>query len=124
MSPTLAHMQFNSLSILIGINYKNTKETINTLALIDSGAGGKFINQNYIKKLGLEPQILEETLIAQNMDRTPNKRGKFTSFVDANLTINRRMSCTQLLVTGLGKHSGFPMVEGTKSQYKLANRRI
>ena len=61
---TVAHMQSNSLSIPISISHMDTKETVDTLALIDSGAGGKFIDQNYVRKLGLEPQKLKEPLIA------------------------------------------------------------
>ena len=49
------------------------KKTVNTLTLIDSGTRGKFINQNYVKKLGLIPQKPEEPLLAQNVDGTPDK---------------------------------------------------
>ena len=32
--------------------------------VIDSGAGGKFIEQNYVRKLGVKVQKLEQPLIA------------------------------------------------------------
>ena len=67
-------MQINSLSIPVQIS--DTDKTVETLALIDSGAGGKFIDQNYVRKLGIRTQELERPLIARNVDGTPNKKGK------------------------------------------------
>ena len=43
-STTLAPMKSNALSVPIIMNCKKNK-TVETLALIDSGAGGKFIDQ-------------------------------------------------------------------------------
>jgi len=45
------------------------------------------------------------------VDGTENKRGKITSFVDLDLTINGKTNTTRLMVTGLGKQRiilGFP----------------
>ena len=47
------HITANTISLPIEIKKKSEHESVKTLALIDSGAGGKFINQNYAKKLGL-----------------------------------------------------------------------
>ena len=71
-STTVATMKSNSLSISIIVNCKKNK-TIETLALIDSGAGGKFIDQNYAKESGFTLEKLEEPLMAQNVDGTENK---------------------------------------------------
>ena len=49
---TAGNMQSMFLSIPIKI-HDHTNKTVNSLALIDSGAGGKFYDQNYIKKLGI-----------------------------------------------------------------------
>ena len=102
-------MQINSLSIPVQIH--DTDKTVKTFALVNSGAGGKFINQNYVRKLGIRTQELEQPLIARNVDGTPNKKGKITSFVTLILIINGRTKRTRLLVTGLGKQQiilGFP----------------
>ena len=93
----LATIKLNSLSISISI------KNIETLRLIDSGAGGKFINQNYVRNAGFEVQTLEKPTITQNVDGTKNKKGKITSFVNLELTINGRKMMTRLLITGLGK---------------------
>ena len=87
------------------------KETVETLGLIESGAGGKFIDQNYVKKLGLETHALETPIRAYNVDGTENKRGMIKSYINLNLEINRRKTNTQLFVSVLGKERiilGFP----------------
>ena len=86
---TAEHMQSNSLSIPVQI-CDDTNKTVEALALIDSGAGGKFIDQAYVQKLGIKSQKLEQPLIAWNVDGTPNKKGKITSFVTLDLVINGR----------------------------------
>jgi hypothetical protein len=76
-------------------------ESVETPALINCRAGGQFIDQNYAQKFTI--QKLDEPLMVYNVDRTKNKRGRITSFVDLSMTINRQMMDTRLLVTGLGK---------------------
>ena len=110
-SVNLATIKLNSLSVPISIKCAKENEIVETLALIDSGAGGRFIDQNYVKNSGFEIRILDEPIIARNVDGTENKKGKITSFVDLELTINGRKTMTQLLITGLGKQRiilGFP----------------
>ena len=86
---TAENMQSNSFSIPMQLQ-NNTNQNIETLALIDSGAGGKFIDQNYAWKLGVKIQKLEQPLIARNVDGTKNKKGEITSFVNLDLIINGR----------------------------------
>ena len=91
-----------------------TNKTAETFGLIDSGAGGKFIDQNYAKWKGFEIKTLQEPITARNVDGTENKRGKITSYVDLILTINGRTTPTRLLVSGLGKQRiilGFPWLK-------------
>jgi hypothetical protein len=64
----------NSLSIPISIKQTEDSENAETLGLIDSGAGGKFIDQNYAKKLGLKIELLKEPITARNVDGTENKK--------------------------------------------------
>ena len=103
-------MKSNSLSIPIIVNCKKN-ETVETLALIDSGAGGKFIDQNYTKESGFTLKNLEEPLMAWNVDGTENKWGKITKYVNLNITTHGRTKDIKMLVTGLGKQKiilGFP----------------
>ena len=101
----------NSISIPILINHDESKETVKTLGLLDSGAGGQFIDQNYARKAGFKIKKLNKHLQALNVDGTKNKRGTITSFVELNARINGKQMDLQLLVTGLGKQKiilGFP----------------
>ncbi|KDR64824.1 hypothetical protein GALMADRAFT_30614, partial [Galerina marginata CBS 339.88] len=52
---------------------QNDSETVETSALLDSGAGGKFIDQNYVRKLDLQTRKLKEPLAVYNVDGTLNK---------------------------------------------------
>lgn len=86
-------------------------QTVETPALIDSGAGGKFMDQNYAKKMGLPIHKLDKPLTARNVDNTENKLGKITSYVELDLTIYGRTRRTRFMLIGLGKQRiilGFP----------------
>ena len=67
---------------------KNEYESVETLALIDSGAGGKFINRKYVEQLGLPIQTLKRPMMARNVDGTLNKTGTITSYVDLMVKID------------------------------------
>ena len=47
--------------------------TVDTQALIDSGTEGEFIDQNYVRKLGIEQIPLREPIKVLNVDGTRNK---------------------------------------------------
>ena len=81
---------------------KSEYENVETLALIDSEVGGKFINRKYAEWLGLPIQNLEKPIMARNVDGTLNKTGMITSYVDLAVKIDGRIMDIQLLVTGLG----------------------
>ena len=113
-SVKIAMIKSNSLSISILIKDTKENKNVETLGLIDSGAGGKFINKNYIRNAGFKIQTLERPIIARNVDGTENKKGKITSFVDLELTINEKKMMTHLLITRLGKQRiilGFPWLD-------------
>ena len=73
-----ATIQSNKLSIPIQIS-ETEKRIVETLGIIDSRAGGKFINQNYAKKIGFETHALETPIWAYIVDRTENKWGTIKS---------------------------------------------
>jgi hypothetical protein len=101
----------NKLSIPIKISGTEVNKNVETLGLIDSGAGCKFINQNYAKTEGFKLHKLETPLRAYNVDGTENKRGTIKNYVNLKLEINGRKTTTDLFVTGLGKERiilGFP----------------
>ena len=104
------------MSIPVAISYKeqNEQKTAETKALLDTGAGGKFIDQNYVREQGLETENLEFPIKVYNVDGTPNKRGTIRKYVKLDLTINGQTRSEKLLVMGLGKQRiilGFPWFE-------------
>ena len=116
MSPSLnihavtTHIIANTISLPIEIK-KNEYESVETLALIDSGAGGKSINWKYAEQLGLPIRTLKRPILARNVDGTINKTRTITSYVDLTMKIDKRVIDIQLLVTGLGNQRiilGFP----------------
>ena len=110
-SVQLATIESNTLSISVAIKNSEKNEIDETPALIDSGAGGIFTDQNYARRMGFQIQKLDKPISARNVDNTENKQGKITSFVELNLTIGGKMRRTRLMITGLGKQKivlGFP----------------
>ena len=65
---------FNKNSLFIPVALESESKTVETLGLIDSGAGGKFIDQNFAKEEGLETKDLEKPLMVYNVDGTLNKK--------------------------------------------------
>ena len=76
-------------------------ENVETQALIDCGAGGMFIDQNFAKKFKIKK--LETPIIAKNVDGTTNKKGTIKNYVDLEFKINSRKFTERFYVTGLGR---------------------
>lgn len=79
------------------------QQNVDTTALIDSGAGGSFIDQAYAKKIGVTFRPLSRPITAINVDGTKNKRGVITHYVKTPIKINGRIFNDRLFITGLGK---------------------
>ena len=92
---------------IIGISkeQREGEQIVDTKALVDCGAGGTFIDQQFCTKLRLPTSPLNEPLKVLNVDGTPNQEGMITHFTRIPLTINGRTKKTKLLITGLGKES-------------------
>ena len=100
----------NSFTIPVKINEKN----VETETLIDSGAGGEFIDQNYARTLTLPLQSLIKPIPVLNIDRTLNKKGTIKHYVNLDLDIFGQKKMMRSLVTGLGKQKiilGFPWLQ-------------
>ena len=74
---------------------------VETQALIDCGAGGMFINQNFAQNF--EIYSLTKPITAQNVDGTINKKETIKSYVELEFKINSRKFRKWFYVTGLGK---------------------
>ena len=91
-----------------------SSKTIETNALIDCGAGGNFINQNYAQNNNITWTPLEKPLPVFNVNGTPNKKGTIMHQVELDLKVRDNVQCETLLVSGLGKQKvilGFPWLQ-------------
>jgi hypothetical protein len=94
---TIANISRNSISVPIYIGL--SKQTVKTL--IDSGAGGLFIDQNYAKNFDIN--YLDKPVKAYNVDRTENKWGMINAYVNLEFILGERKFKERFYVTGLGK---------------------
>ena len=82
----VAEIDRNAIFLPIKIESKRNKERIiETKALLDTGAGGKFIDQNFVLANGIRTHALETPITVYNVDGTKNKTGTITRYADLNL---------------------------------------
>ncbi|KAF8230873.1 hypothetical protein L208DRAFT_1096582, partial [Tricholoma matsutake] len=74
-------------------------------ALLNSGAGGVFINSKFIDQEAIKTYPLGHTIQATNVDGTLNKQGTITRCMKGRLHINGRSYPMEYLVTRLGKEA-------------------
>jgi hypothetical protein len=94
-------------SIYVPINIGSSEQNIETL--IDSGAGGLFIDQNFVKNF--EINYLDKLVKAYNVDGTEDKRGTINAYVNLEFKLGDRKFNEHFYVTGLEKQRiilGFP----------------
>ena len=70
----VAEIDRNTMTISIEISGENIdQKTVETQTLLDTGAGGKFIDQNFIRNQKMKTKNLEHPIRVFNVDGTPNK---------------------------------------------------
>jgi Retroviral aspartyl protease len=105
-----------NVDILILGESLGQKKIVKTTTLLDTGAGGKFINQNFVQNQKIETKELKYLIKVFNVDGISNKRGTITKYTQLDLTINGQTWIHNLLVTGLGKQKiilGYPWFKQT-----------
>jgi Retroviral aspartyl protease len=105
-----------TIDILISGKSFGQKKSVETTTLLDTGAGEKFINQNFVRNQKIETKELKYPIEVFNVDGTPNKQGTTTKYTWLDLTINGQTQTYNLLVTGLGKQKiilGYPWFKQT-----------
>ena len=83
-------------------------------ALLDSGAGGLFIDDHYAKLMQIPLSRLSEPVPVYNVDRTMNKEGLITHYACLEIEIQERRRIYEFLATALGKQRlilGLPWLE-------------
>ena len=77
------------MTVSIEISGENIdQKTVETKTLLDTGAGGKFIDQNFVQNQKIKTKNLEHPIEVFNVDGTPNKRGTITKYTRLDLMIN------------------------------------
>ena len=88
---------------------------VETLALIDSGAGGIFIDKEYQQQLKLPIHRLPRSIKVKNVDGTKNKTGEITGYIIIEIHVAGRHATEIAFVTGLGRQRiilGVPWLRG------------
>jgi hypothetical protein len=62
-----------TVDILISGESLGQKKIVETTTLLDTGAGGKFIDQNFVRNQKIETRELKYPIEVFNVDGTPNK---------------------------------------------------
>jgi hypothetical protein len=86
----------------IPVSFRTSYARADKKILVDSGATDNFINPRLIKRLGLRSLRLEQPRKIWNIDRTNNKAGMISDYVDLNVQSGNKNTKMQFLVTDLG----------------------
>lgn len=112
---TVIPADYSRKSIHCPINIQRD-QTIDTSALLDTGAGGAFIDTNFTKKHAIDLKPLLAPITVYNVYKTPNKEGQITHFTWLDLKLGDIVIPTRLYATGLGGESiilGLPWIKRT-----------
>lgn len=104
LSPVVvANMECQSMHIATTV--LSSGRNIATQALIDSRAGGVFIDKRFVKRERLEQRKLMEPIKVLNTDGMVNRTGLITHFTQQTLEIGGTTRTINLMVTTLGKEN-------------------
>ena len=94
------------MTLTTPITCKTTHEnkTVEARILLDTGAGGLFMNKDYAKKHDTRLYPLKTPIIPRNVDGTPNAQGKITHYTWIQYKQGSAWMLERLLITGLGSH--------------------
>src|ERR1700678_4008076 len=90
------------LSIPITCKTFGGNKTIVTKVLLDTGAGGLFLDKKYATKHHIILHDLPNTITPRNVDGTLNEARQITQFTWVQVIIDKRKFLERLLVTNLG----------------------
>ena len=95
--------------------------TIKTNALIDSGAGGLFIDESFAQQSKLPLLPIPHPIPVFNVDGTPNVNGTITRKVTGDLIVAGNKQKSELLATSLGKETAILGLPWLKSQKAIVD---
>ena len=93
----------NERSMRVDAKIIDGNKIVATKALIDSGAQGNFINDEFTKKHRLPLLKLKKEIPVSNVDNTPNKNGPIRFHTRLPLTVDGKTYSIQFMISNLGK---------------------
>ncbi|KAF8218901.1 hypothetical protein L208DRAFT_1345774, partial [Tricholoma matsutake] len=100
-----ATMNRQSMRLSIWVAESDNGKDVAMNVLLDSGAGGVFIDLKFVEREGIKTYPLGYTIWATNVDGTLNRQGMITRYMKGKLHINGQSCPMEYLVAGLGKES-------------------
>jgi len=92
-----------SVPLLVSREGRNTDRRFEMNALIDSGAGGTFIDKRFTQQNWITLILIEKPIQAFNMDGTKNNTGTIEHCAWLKIQMGKKKISTRFLATGLGK---------------------
>ena len=96
LKPCQSNTLYSPTQVLLG------RKTVDTLSLIDSGAGLDLIDKTLIKNWCLLRRKLKKPLSIQNRDGSINKNKKITDYVKLDAIIDQQQIKLKLTIVNLG----------------------
>ena len=97
----------------INVSFIFNKNKVAKNMLLDSGATDNFIDQRTVNRLHISTRCLTKPCILYNVDKTENKSGRITHYVDLEITQRTQIRVQQFYIANLGTDRfilGFPCV--------------
>ena len=115
--------------IMLPIHLKmtDTMEESSTEAMVDTGATGDFIDQDFVTRAKLPTRKLSQPIPVYNVDGTPNEARSIHEVVDVIMTYNQHSERILLAVTRLGKQSmilGFTWLDKHNPEIDFRTRSV
>src|SRR6266567_7034916 len=103
IAPLIRQMNvwYSSKKMEILVTFCLSGKTVETLALIDSGAAGVFMDERFTQQYGFTWQKLPKDIEVFNVDGTLNQNGSITEKVETSLEISGQKMFERFLVTAL-----------------------
>ena len=89
----------------IEVSTIDTSEMHSVKVLLDSGAMGNFIDQDFVRMKGINTWSISRPILVYNMDSFPNKAGQISEVVDVVLHYKTHSERTLLAVSSLGRQN-------------------
>jgi len=108
-----------SVPLLVSREGRNANKRFETNALIDSGAGGTFIDKKFAQQNGIALIPIEKPIQAFNVDGTKNNTGTIEHCAWVKIQMEKKKISTRFLATGLGKEKmilGLPWLKQYNSK--------